>query len=245
MNTTLRNFAVSVGLGLLTIATPVSAQLPPPPPAPSPLAASAQASFYEVTENMRLIARGRSRRVATAALVGTAQIGTPFCPTTLVRAVSATAQICNLNANGEDDISLTTGLGSFDAKLSIVVQGDNPVDPPEFVIGKLRASGQMNFAPAILNGLPYGTITGRVIRVGDDETPPGRFVGVFRLPFLASAATRAALCPATPNPNPTMAQDLAYIDSGSTGTLNGICLNIAPNELSLGFPAVRFDIWFQ
>jgi len=40
-------------------------------------------------------------------------------------------------------------------------------------------------------------------------------------------------------------QDLAYLDSGSTGTLNGICLNIVPNELSLGFPAVRFDIWFQ
>jgi hypothetical protein len=242
LNTTLRNFAVSVGLGLVAIATPVSAQLPP---APSPLAGSAQASFYEVTENMRLIARGRARRVATSALVGTAQIGTAFCPTALVRAVSATAQICNLNANGEDDISLTTGLGSFDAKLSVVVQGDNPVDPPEFVIGKLRASGQMNFAPAVLNGLPYGTITGRVIRVGDDETPPARFVGVFRLPFLASAATRAALCPATPNPNPTMAQDLVYVDSGSTGTLNGICLNIVPNELSLGFPAVRFDIWFQ
>ena len=245
MNTTLRNFAVSIGLGLVTIATPVSAQLPPDPPVPSPLASSAQASFYEVTENMRLIARGRPRRVATSALVGTAQIGTPFCPTALVRAVSATAQICNLNANGEDDISLTTGLGSFDAKLSVVVQGDNPVDPPEFVIGKLRASGQMNFAPAILNGLPYGTITGRVIRVGDDETPPARFVGVFRLPFVASAATRAALCPATPSANPTMAQDLAYLDSGSTGTLNGICLNIVPNELSLDFPAVRFDIWFQ
>src|SRR4030095_16886952 len=112
-------------------------------------------------------------------------------------------------------------------------------------MGKLRASGQMNFAPAILAGLPYGTITGRVIRVGDDETPPARFVGVFRPPSLASAATRAALCPATPSPNPTMAQDLAYVDSGSTGTLNGVCLNIMPNELSLGFPAVRFDIWFQ
>ena len=136
MNTTLRNFAVSVGLGLVAIATPVSAQLPLPPlpQAPSPLAGSAQASFYEVTENMRLIARGRPRRVATSALVGTAQIGTPFCPTDLVRAVSASAQICNLTANGEDDISLTTVLGTFDAKLSVVVQGDNPVDPPEFVV---------------------------------------------------------------------------------------------------------------
>ena len=226
------------------MATPVSAQLPLPP-MPPPQAGTAQASFYEVTENMRLISRSRPRRVATAALVGTAQIGTPFCPTSLVRAVSATAQLCYLNANGEDDISLATGLGSFDAKLTVVIQGDNPVDPPEFVIAKLRASGQMNFGPAILNGLPYGTITGRTHRVDDNETPPARFVGVFRLQFLASPATRAALCPATQNPNPTLPQDLAYVDSGSTGALNGVCLNVQPNELSLGFPAVRFDIWFE
>jgi hypothetical protein len=226
---------------VVATATPVSAQLPSPPSSPS---ATAQATFYEVTENMRLIARKKPRRVAQAALVGTAQIGTPFCPTTLVRAVSATAQTCMLNANGEDDINLVTGLGTFDAKLTIVVQGDNAVDPPEYVIAKLRASGQMSFAPAVLNGLPYGTITGRTHIVGSDD-PPSRFVGVFRLPFLGSPETRAALCPLTPNANPLMAQDLAYVDSGSTGVLTGMCLNIKPNELSLGFPAVRFDIWFE
>jgi len=233
-----RTLAVSAVLGLVVTATPVWAQVAPP------AAASAHATFYEVTENMRLIARKKQRRVAQAALVGTAQIGTPFCPTSLVRAVSATAESCILNANGEDDISLVTGLGSFDAKLTIVVQGDNPVDPPEFVIGKFRASGQMTFAPAIIDGLPYGTITGRTHMIGSDD-PPARFVGVFRLPFLGSPETRAALCPLTPNPNPNMAQDLAYVDSGSTGALNGVCLDIKQNEMSLGFPIVRFDLWFQ
>jgi hypothetical protein len=237
----IRNCAVSAVLVVVATATPVSAQLPTAPASPS---ASAQATFYEVTENMRLIARKKSRRVAQAALVGTAQIGTPFCPTALVRAISATAQTCILNANGEDDINLVTGLGSFDAKLTIVVQGDNAVDPPEYVIAKLRASGQMTFAPATLNGLPYGTITGRTHIVGSDD-PPSRFVGVFRLPFLGSSETRAALCPLTPSANPLMAQDLAYVDSGATGALTGMCLNIKPNELSLGFPAVRFDIWFE
>lgn len=240
MTTTLRNLAVSAVLGIVATATPVFAQVVPPPPA----AATAQASFYEVTENMRLIARKKPRRVAQAALMGTAQVGTPFCPLSLVRAVSANAQSCILNANGEDDISLDTGLGTFDAKLTVVVQGDNPVDPPEFVIAKLRASGQMNFAPAILNSLPYGTITGRTHMVGSED-PPSRFVGVFRLPFLASPVTRGGLCPATPNPNPNMAQDLAYVDSDSTGALNGVCLDIKQNEISLGFPTVRFDVWFQ
>jgi hypothetical protein len=231
LKTTIRNVALSaVVLGLVAAATPVWAQAP-------------QASFYEVTENMRLTAKGKPRRVAQSALVGSAQIGTPFCPTALVRAVSATATACTLNAIGEDDISLVTGLGTFDAKLTVVVQGDNPVDPPEFVVAKLRASGKMSFAPAILNGLPYGTITGRTHMVGSDDSPVP-FTGVFRLPFLASPATRAALCPATPDPNPNMPQDLAYVASGSTGTLNGSCLDIQMNEMSLGFPAVRFDLWF-
>jgi hypothetical protein len=228
---TIQNIALFAGLlGIVAAATPVWAQAP-------------QASFYEVTENMRLTARGKPRRLAQSALVGTADIGTPFCPTALVRAVSATATTCMLNALGEDDISLVTGLGTFDAKLTIVVQGDNPVDPPEFVITKIRASGMMNFAPAILNGLPYGTITGRSHIVGSDDTPTP-FTGVFRLPFLASPATRAALCPVTPNPNQNMPQDLAYVASGPTGALNGSCLDIQMNELSLGFPAVRFDLWF-
>jgi hypothetical protein len=232
---TVRIGAIAAVLGLAVTAVPVWAQ--------APAAGTAHATFYEVTENMRMIARGKPRRVAQAALVGSAQIGTPFCPTALVRAVSATAQSCALNALGKDDINLTTGLGSFDAKLTVVVQGDNPVDPPEFVVARLRATGRMNFAPAVLHGLPYGTIAGRVFVHGADG-PPQHFTGVFRLPFLASPAMRAALCPATPNPNSGLPQDLAYVDSDSTGALNGVCLDIHPSELSLGFPAVRFDLWF-
>jgi hypothetical protein len=237
LSTTIRNIALSVALlGTVAAAAPAWAQTEFP-------TGPAQATFYEVTENMRLVAKKKPRRVAQSALIGTAMIGTPFCPTSLVRAVSASAQLCTLNALGEDDVNLDTGVGTFDAKLTVVVQGDNPVDPPEFVVAKLRASGVMNFAPAILNGLPYGTITGRVHLVGSDDNPT-RFVGVFRLPFLASPAVRGALCPATPNANPNMPQDLAYVDSGSSGQLNGSCLDIRMDELSLGFPAVRFDLWF-
>ncbi len=235
MQMTMRSIAMAAVLGLVVTTAPVSAQ--------APASSTAQATFYEVTENMRMIAKGKPRRVAHAALVGTAHIGTPFCPTALVRAVSATAQFCSLNALGEDDINLTTGLGSFEAKLTVVVQGDNPIDPPEFVIAKLRATGKMNFAPAVRHGLPYGTISGRVSLQGMDG-PPGRFTGVFRLPFLGSTATRAALCPATPNANAELPQDFAYVDSGSNGALNGMCLDIRQDELTLGFPVVRFDLWF-
>jgi hypothetical protein len=231
----LRIVTIVALLGLGVPAAPVFGQ--------APAADTAQATFYEVTENMRLIARGQPRRVAHAALVGTARVGTPFCPTALVRSVSATAEHCTLNALGEDDINLTTGRGSFDVRLTVVVQGDNPSDPPELVVARLRASGRMNFAPAVVQGLPYGTIAGRVYLQGSDG-PPRSFTGVFRLPFLASPETRAALCPATPSPNPGLSRDLAYVDSGATGALNGVCLDIRPDELSLGFPVVRFDLWF-
>jgi hypothetical protein len=231
----LRIVAVAVVLGVVVTAAPVFGQ--------APASDTAQATFYEVTENMRLIGRGQARRVAHAALVGTARIGTPFCPTALVRGVSATAEFCTLNAIGEDDIDTTTGRGSFEARLTVVVQGDNPTDPPEFVIARLRASGRMNFAPAVLDGLPYGTITGRVYRQ-DASGPPRSFTGVFRLPFRASPETRGALCPVTPNPNAGLAQDFAYVDSGPTGALNGVCLDVRADELSLGFPVVRFDLWF-
>ena len=235
--TTLRRLAFSAAmLTVAASATPVLAQGTPPSGPP-------HASFYEVTENMRLIARGKPRRVAESALVGTAQIGTPLCPTALVRSVSATAMSCTLNALGDDDISLTTGAGTFDAKLTVVVQGDNPVDAPEFVIARLRGRGVMNFAPAMLHGVPYGTITGWTQMVGAHDRAR-RFVGVFRLPFLASPATRSALCPLTPNPNPSLASDLAYVDVDPTGALNGRCVDIQPEELSLGLPVVRFDVWF-
>jgi hypothetical protein len=221
-------------LGAVMTATPAWAQT---------VAPGAQATFYELTENMKLTAARKPHRLATSALAGAAQIGTPFCPTDLVRAVSATAPSCILTALGEDDVSLLTGLGTFDAKIAVVVQGDNPVDPPEFVISRLRVSGSMNFAPAILNGLPYGTVTGRSFTAGSDDG--NRFVGVFRLPFLASPAIRQALCPNTPHPNRLLPQDLAYIDTTQTGQLTGSCIDVRPEELSLGFPAVRFDIWFQ
>ncbi len=242
----LRRFATSAALfGAVMTATPAFAvdQVPQ--------ASTAQASFYELTENMRLVGRGKPRRIAQSALVGTAQVGSPMCPTALVQAVSPGAAFCTITAVGEDDVNLATGLGPFDAKLTVVVQGDNPVDPPEFVVAKMRVSGKMDFSPAIVGvstgtgnvKLPYGTVKGRLHVIGSDADPVP-FVGVFRLPFLGSGGGRAA-CPLTPNANPNLPQDLVYVDSGPTGALDGMCLDIQPNELSLGWPAVRFDLWFQ
>lgn len=220
MITTIRIMALGALLGVLVATAPVSAQTIPP--------RAPDSTFYETTENMRVTAKGRPRRLAQSALLGFANIDTPFCPGPTTRSLVANADQCTLNALGEDDISLVTGQGTFDAKLTIVVQEPGSVDSPEFVVGKRRASGRMDFAPAILNGIPYGTITGRVHRPGVDEDNPPRFFGVFRLPF----ACGDAYC-------------YLGLDT-TTGTITtGTVQPLQPHEFAIGFPAVRFDLWFH
>jgi len=110
----------------------------------------------------------------------------------------------------------------------------------------------MDFSPALLRGVPYGTV------VGTMTTPQGRFAftGVFRLPFTANyagpetggATLRQIFCPATPAANAYAplfdGYDLAYVAT-SDGLPTGSCLDIGPKELSLGSPLVRFEITFS
>jgi hypothetical protein len=208
-------------------------------------AAVQDATLFELTENMKLTRGKVVRRVATTALMGSAEVGTPLCP------AGRGPGRCAINAVGSNNIDTTTGLGRFDGRFTVVVPGDNPVDGPELVVMSGRFRGRMDFAPALLNNLPYGTVEGQFDVERSGKKIP--FSGVFRLPFLGSVAVsegseprtlRQILCPRTPNPNPTLGgPDIAYVDT-TAGVLNGACLDVRPNELSLGLPTVRFDIAF-
>jgi hypothetical protein len=232
----------------------------------APVVANAEsATLYELTENMKLVQRKFKhqppvgRRIATSALTGVAEVGSPLCPTAELQSGPAG---CAVNVMGSDNVSLTTGLGTLSGNFATVVQGDNPVDGPEAVVLRGEFRGQMDFSPAILHQIPFGTVVGKVIparaRRGTD------FTGVFRLPFAGNATTeievapgvkmtftlRQLFCPATPNPNPYAelygGVDLAYLDNVEAATTPaGRCLDIRPNELSLGAPLVRFDIVFD
>lgn len=223
----------------------------------SPMACAAdppaQAMLYELTENMRLKDKKIVHRMASSVLAGSSVVGTAFCPSDLVQASNANATSCALSALGSDDVNMNTGLGTFTAKVSIVVQGDNPFDGPEVVVDKIKVKGKMDFSPALLGGMFFGTVKG----FADVETTPGKdkFTGVFRLPFIGSATYpyvtggytfRQVLCPGTPNHNPNfpLNSDFAYVETAN-GLLTGNCIDIHPDELSLGWPSVRFDIWFQ
>lgn len=222
-----------------------------------------RATLYELTENMKVVHRGGrrhdsvSRRIATSALTGVSQLNTPPCPTPDFQSGPAG---CAINVLGKDNIDLRTGLGTFEGDVTTVIQGDNPVDGPEAVVLRGEFRGQMDFSPAILHQIPFGTVTGRM------RTDRGRhtnFTGVFRLPFAGNVPVeievapgvkmtftlRQLFCPATPEPNPNAPLyggfDLAYLDNvEAAATPAGKCLDIQPHELSLGAPLVRFDIDF-
>jgi hypothetical protein len=228
------------------------------------LASASDATLYELTENMKLVQRNHrhqppvARRLATSAITGVAAPGTPLCPSPDLQSGPAG---CAVNVLGSDNVSLTTGLGTLDGHFTTVIQGDNPVDGPEAVVLKGEFHGQMDFSPAILHDVPFGTVVGKVKA---DRGRNRNFTGVFRLPFAGNFETevevapgvkmkltlRQIFCPATPKPNPYAEAlyggvDLAYLDNVEAATTPaGRCLDIQPNELSLGAPLVRFDIDF-
>ena len=145
-------------------------------------ASAGRARLYEVTENMRLTSHGKfEHRKATSELIGIAEAGTPLCPAALIAAVNPYAKACTVNATGSDNINLATGRGHFGGSFTVVVQGDNAVDSPEFVVMKGTFKGKMDFSPAVLFGIPLGYVTG-TLSDGLGGTFP--FTGTFRLPFV-------------------------------------------------------------
>lgn len=227
------------------------------------LASAGSATLYELTENMKLVQKESghrppvARRIATSALTGSAEPATPLCPKLEDHSSPGG---CAVNVLSSDNVSLTTGLGTVSGNFTTVVQGDNPVDGPEAVVLQGEFKGQMDFSPAVLRQIPFGTIAGKV---RPEHSRPTEFTGIFRLPFAGNVQTevevapgvkvkltlRQLFCPATPEPNPFAELyggfDLAYLDNVEAATTPaGRCLDIKPTELSLGAPLVRFDIEF-
>ena len=219
-------------------------------------ALAADATLYELTENMKLVGKDSPRRKATSELMGTADAGTPLCP------LPVGAPPCTINATGSDKISLATGLGDFSGRFTAVVQGDNATDSPEFVIAKGKFKGKMDFSPAILWGIPMGTVVGHVVRDGSHTRHP--FTGTFRLPFVlpypdAWLATLYGWGPLPLTPFPMKlypgqkdADGNTLCPTGDTQSCsrplylgdNWYPFDVVAEEYGLGYPTVRFEINF-
>lgn len=195
----------------------------------SGLALAQGAKLYELTENMAFVGphgQGVINRIAIAALQGSAKVGTPLCPSGAV----TNAQTCTVTAVGNDSVDVSTGLGKVWGTYAVVVQGDNQYDGPEFVLQTGSFSGDIDLSPAVLAGIPLGSITNGTFTI-DGVRNPIRFSGTFRLPF--------ALSPTGQHTTPQPGKNAYYLAD------NGMLIKVSQDELSLGFPTVRFEVTFE
>jgi len=210
-------------------------------PAPA-LASDPDAVLYEVTEDMYLkdpagnfvtsVVPG-GRRTAVAQLSGWAKIGTPLCPAWVVLVVPD-AKRCALTATGADDLSLVTGTGTLSGTFAVVVQGDNLVDGPEFVIMTGTFKGDADLSQSLAGVAPLGRITNGVAAIdanGDGQPDLTlNFRGRFRLPFALDAGGGHG--------KPRRDRDAYYLSD------DGWPIKVRDNERSLGVPTVRLEITF-
>ncbi len=242
------------------------------------LAAAADLTLYELTEDMSLFtATGvpifdnttpPTFRDATSALQGSARAGTPICPAILLQLLGSTATSCAVNGMGQDHVNITMatvgtlgpGAGTLSGDLEVILNADNVVDPPEFVVmtghfeGTVQLLGsvpigngkKVSLGPSIQLILMNGTFTPTKI-VGLDPAALAAFLtgqpspallglgtssfsGVFRLPFKIGKAG-----------NPEKAErgkQAFYLGP------NGELVKVQEDELALGFPTVRAEVTF-
>jgi hypothetical protein len=215
------------------------------------------AKLYEVTENMSLDDLSMpTLRTATAALQGTAKLGSPLCPADLVHLLVGLGLLtradkpCSVTAVGNNAIETATGSGSVDGTFAVVINLDNTTDAPEFVAmtGTFKGSMQVvidtkakpprtlplinlndgTFTPTDVLGFPISAVG----MVGLDPAMfgPAPFTGVFRLPFTVDMGGWRH--------RPFSNRDAFYL--GDHGQL----IKVEPDERSLGFPTVRVEIDF-
>ena len=196
------------------------------------------AVLYEVTEDMYLkdaagnfvssvVAGGR--RTAVAQLSGWSKLGTPLCPWSVL-SLSPGAKRCTVNATGSDDLSLTTGTGSLKGTFAVVVQDDNVVDAPEFVVMTGTFSGDADLSLSLSGRAPIGFITNGVATIDGASTASFKFTGTFRLPFSLDEHGKRR--------KPRLDRDAFYLNDLRRP------VTVRDNERSLGWPTVRLELAF-
>jgi hypothetical protein len=198
---------------------------------------SPDAVLYEVTEDMYLrdatgsfvsSAVAGGSRTAVAQLTGWAKVGTPLCPSWVV-AINPQLKQCTVNANGADYLSLATGKGSVSGTFAVVVQGDNTVDAPEFVVMSGSFSGAADLSKAFTGVAPLGYITNGTGQV-DQTGGQFQFTATFRLPFSIDIVGKSHKARRSSN---------AYYLGD-----DGRPFPVKKNEKSIGFPTVRLELAF-
>ena len=223
------------------------------------------AKLYEVTENMTLDSLAMpTLRSATAALQGTARLGSPLCPVELVQALVGLGLLtradkpCTVTAVGSDAIDTETGAGGVHGTFAVVVNLDNTTDAPEFVAmtgtfkGSMQVVVDMKAKPPRalpLINLNDGTFTPEavlgfpVVSPKPGEIPDIRALGLDPAHFGAAPFTGVFRLPFTVERHTWRRASFTTREAFYLGD-KGQLIKVEPDERSLGFPTVRVEIDF-
>lgn len=220
-------------------------------------AAAADSVLYELMENTTYgPGYGAISRIATAALQGTAKLGTPWCPSAKIL-TNVRAETCTITAIGKDDVDVVPyfdangypsfsggtpnhnfGSGTVEANWATVVNmpADNLVDSPEDVVATGTFRGTIDLSRAAAGLAPLGFLDGAITvnGVNDANGNPVEFKlkGTFRLPFAIERAKGE-------HRRPQRGRAAYYLGN------DGVPVSVGPHERSLGWPTVRLDINFE
>ena len=189
------------------------------------------AVFYELVEHADLTG---GIRTGDSSLEGSAQPGSPLCPTGLqdhARAVFALFRVnvkvsprCRVVAIGHSTINMSDGRGHINGSFWVVVNSDatNLTDAQELVVMTGDFAGDVQVAPDLrtIAILPGATFEPKDAVMGFTPPDVASFTGTFRLPF-------------------TVHHIAVYQND------RGRPVPVLPNERALGDPTVRVEVDFD
>ena len=192
-----------------------------------PVVPNSDATLYEVTETVRFdTAAGLSvtLRDAIATLMGSARLGTPLCPA-VVLLTNTAVQTCEISGQGQDSVSLVTGLGPVWGKFAVLINapGNSADHVPDLPVLTGTFTGDVDLSPAVRAQIPLGYLRNGKLVI-DQTGQVISFAGTFRLPF-----SRAD--------DEGRNSDFYLADDGTP-------IHVRQQERDLGFPLVRLEVTF-
>jgi hypothetical protein len=217
------------------------------------------AQVYELTETASLIAAGAvGSESSVSSMLGFIQSGTALCPAKFAAParrvhrgrfrgdIRDLGPVCTVSITGSNIVDLATGLGTINGTFAVL--GPDPINPlavdaPEVPVITGTFYGNMDFSPAVLAGMPYGTVTG-VLTAGTSVSVA--FKGVFMMPFDAACSWSGSDDRDDRGTAHVTDCYLSYALSGtpSVVTVTGM-VPVTPAQKAIDFPTARFDIYFQ
>jgi len=192
-----------------------------------PVAPNSDATLYEVSETVRFdSAAGLSvtMRDAIATLMGSANLGTPLCPAAVL-AMNPAATSCDIAGQGQDSVSLATGLGPVWGTFAVLINAPGNSDDhiPDLPVLTGTFTGDVDLSPAVQSQIPLGYLRNGQLTI-DQTGQVISFSGIFRLPF-------------------TLVDPMGFKRDYYLAT-DGTPIPVRQHERDLGFPLVRLEVTF-